>query len=52
MCKSLNTCQSRGVYKDRSIKKRDVVSRVEAVPECTEQKHGERAMTSFIDDVA
>jgi len=40
------------MYKDGSTKKRDVISGIEAVPERTEQKHRECAMTSLIDDVA
>ena len=40
------------MYEDGASKERQVIPRIEAVPERTEQKHSQCAVTSFIDDVA
>jgi len=45
------TCQSRGMYEDGPTEEGDVVARVEAMPERTEQEHGKRAVTTLIDNV-
>jgi len=40
------------VNEDGATKKREIISWVEAVPERAEEEDGERAVTSFIDDIA
>jgi len=40
------------MYEDGATEEREVISGIKAVPERTEEKHGRRAVTSFIDDVA
>jgi len=39
------------MYEDGASEERKVIPRIEAVPERTEEKHSQRAVTSFVDDV-
>ena len=48
----VKTCQSSGMNEDGSTEEGDVVAGVESMPECTEQEHCKRAVTSLVDDVA